>query len=358
VMKHKSYGGVLVDGCRRVLIREPADHYAGYVWSFAKGKRAEGEAPEQTALREVREETGIDAKILCEIEGEFDGATTQTRYWLMAPRRLGRDWHHETRRVRWCGFESAERLLALTHYEPGRERDINVLALARLLVESGALDGDLANVPSDKGPVTRIFDLDGTLYRSHAVASAMREAARRAAASVGVDFLALAAAKSRLGPTAVALMDVGVPLNDWIQELNATAVHALRESLGPMPTLGGRLREMRSEGVHIAIATHNTRSAVEAFLDATELGDVFEPAYVTTLDDVPERTHADVDRITLWLKPGIGLLAMTLPLVSTEDDNAVFLGDNRSDLEAARRLGLDSESIDDHRSVLVALNRN
>ncbi|WP_153117681.1 NUDIX domain-containing protein [Rhodocyclus tenuis] len=55
----------------------------GYVWSFAKGRPDPGETPEQTALRETREETGVEATIVCPIPGEFVGGTTINRYFLM-----------------------------------------------------------------------------------------------------------------------------------------------------------------------------------------------------------------------------------------------------------------------------------
>lgn len=37
-------------------------------WSFPKGKAEEGERPEETALREVKEETGLDCRILLRLD--------------------------------------------------------------------------------------------------------------------------------------------------------------------------------------------------------------------------------------------------------------------------------------------------
>ena len=59
-----AYGGVLLTRCGRVLLREPANHFDGYHWTFAKGKSDIGEQPELTALREVYEETGYLAEII------------------------------------------------------------------------------------------------------------------------------------------------------------------------------------------------------------------------------------------------------------------------------------------------------
>lgn len=57
-------GGVIVDGSgnlRRVLLV----HRPRYDdWSFPKGKRDAGETNEETALREVREETGLKCRII------------------------------------------------------------------------------------------------------------------------------------------------------------------------------------------------------------------------------------------------------------------------------------------------------
>ena len=54
----KAYGGVLINDAGHVLLREPANHYGGYVWTFAKGNPDPGESAEEAALREVLEETG------------------------------------------------------------------------------------------------------------------------------------------------------------------------------------------------------------------------------------------------------------------------------------------------------------
>ena len=81
----KAYGGVVINTEGRVLLREPMDHYKGDFWTFPKGKPEFGESPEQTALREVLEETGYRAEILAKIPGRFEGSRTSNEYFLMVP---------------------------------------------------------------------------------------------------------------------------------------------------------------------------------------------------------------------------------------------------------------------------------
>jgi diadenosine hexaphosphate hydrolase (ATP-forming) len=53
-------GGVVVDGAGRVLLVR----YRSGAWAFPKGHVEPGETLEQTAVREVREETGVAAAVL------------------------------------------------------------------------------------------------------------------------------------------------------------------------------------------------------------------------------------------------------------------------------------------------------
>lgn len=54
-----SAGGVLFKGDQVLLIKNPSE-----VWTFPKGIVEEGERPEETAVREVLEETGVEGEIL------------------------------------------------------------------------------------------------------------------------------------------------------------------------------------------------------------------------------------------------------------------------------------------------------
>ena len=133
VGKPRAFGGVVVDPTGRLLLREVAGHYDGYVWSFAKGRPDAGESPRQVALREVREELGVDARILLPLPGTFAGTTTRSHFFLMTvdPGTVRLDYtSRETSRLCWALPDEARRLISLTTHPIGRERDLAVLEAA------------------------------------------------------------------------------------------------------------------------------------------------------------------------------------------------------------------------------------
>lgn len=127
----KAYGGVLLTKGGRILLREPTNHFDGYVWTYAKGRSDAGETPEQAALREVREETGYEAEVVDVLPGVFKGGTTTNAFFVM--RHLGprgrTEW--ETASVRWVDFYAAETLIAQTTNTIGRTRDLAILAATK-----------------------------------------------------------------------------------------------------------------------------------------------------------------------------------------------------------------------------------
>ncbi len=125
-----AYGGVLINDRGEVQIREPANHFGGYVWTFAKGRPDPGETPEQTALREVLEETGQAARIIVLIPEVFAGTTTSTVFFLMEPVGEPGQFSEETASVRWVDREAARQLVAMTTTPTGRKRDLRVLDAA------------------------------------------------------------------------------------------------------------------------------------------------------------------------------------------------------------------------------------
>lgn len=68
---HRSAGGLVVDGSRILLISTQA----GRRWQLPKGHIEYGETPEQAALREVREETGVTGRLVAPL--------SEVEYWFV-----------------------------------------------------------------------------------------------------------------------------------------------------------------------------------------------------------------------------------------------------------------------------------
>lgn len=129
IPRANAYGGVLVNPDRKVLVREPKGHFGGYVWTWPKGTPDKGETPEQTALREVREETGYQGRIVGVLPLAYKGTGASTSaFYLMAPegepRKFKKD---ETVQVRWVSFAEAAELFKLNHSWEARSRDRQIL---------------------------------------------------------------------------------------------------------------------------------------------------------------------------------------------------------------------------------------
>lgn len=129
--KAGAYGGVLFDEQGRTLLREPAGHFGGYVWTFAKGKPDAGETPEQTALREVLEETGYACRVIGVLPEAFKGSTSSTSaFVLMEPLGAQGELSSETSRTRWVDFEEAQGMIRCTKVASGVVRDLAILSAA------------------------------------------------------------------------------------------------------------------------------------------------------------------------------------------------------------------------------------
>ena len=111
------------------------------IWTLPKGTPDPGESVEETALREVAEETGLEVRILeplPSIEYAFvqDGTRIHktVHYFLMEP--VGGDLSRhdaEFERVRWVPFDKAPGLLSFP-----TERELVASAAARLETIAGA----------------------------------------------------------------------------------------------------------------------------------------------------------------------------------------------------------------------------
>ena len=137
-----SAGGVLVRRLHRNWVlaairpagREPP------VWALPKGIIDEGEKPEQTAVREVAEETGIEARLVTKL-GDIRYVYTWAgervfkvvSFYLLRYRRgrlgeIAPEQRIEVAEARWLPLEEASRLLA---YKGEREMAEKALAFIR-----------------------------------------------------------------------------------------------------------------------------------------------------------------------------------------------------------------------------------
>ncbi len=136
-----SAGGVLVRRLRgrwMMAAIRPEGKKAG-VWALPKGLIDPGESPEETALREVAEETGADGRSegkLGDVKYVYTWAGERifkvVSFYLVrySGGRLGdipQEHRHEVAEVRWLPLEDAPRLLAY-----GGERQMASKALERL----------------------------------------------------------------------------------------------------------------------------------------------------------------------------------------------------------------------------------
>lgn len=122
----KSYGGLIISD-NKVLLREPTNHFGGYVWTFPKGESNKGEKPEETALREVFEETGIRGKIIKFIDIPFTGDSSDAYFFIMKPLYQTGTFDFETTNIKWVTYNQAIKLVSQNH-PSGATRDLNILS--------------------------------------------------------------------------------------------------------------------------------------------------------------------------------------------------------------------------------------
>jgi 8-oxo-dGTP diphosphatase len=112
----KAAGGVIRrdDGAIAVVHRPRYDD-----WSLPKGKLDPGETWEEAALREVREETGLECELGEELSStsyhDRKGRSKVVRYWLMDP--VGGEFapNDEVDELRWVSPAQAAALLTYPH---------------------------------------------------------------------------------------------------------------------------------------------------------------------------------------------------------------------------------------------------
>ncbi|HLQ60615.1 MAG TPA: NUDIX hydrolase [Candidatus Acidoferrales bacterium] len=88
-------------------------------WTLPKGKIDPGETPEQAAVREVEEETGLRCEVLrpagCILYIDRRGRDKVVCYWVMRPRGGRFRPSPEVDRLRWLSQKQAVRQLSYQH---------------------------------------------------------------------------------------------------------------------------------------------------------------------------------------------------------------------------------------------------
>lgn len=118
-----SAGGIVVqfdDGIPSLVVGARRRDRDVFTWTLPKGTPNAGETREQTALREVAEETGLEVRITDVLESiEYWFVQRGTRihktvhYFLMEPTGGDLEGHdHEFDQVRWIRFDHAAELLS------------------------------------------------------------------------------------------------------------------------------------------------------------------------------------------------------------------------------------------------------
>lgn len=114
-----SAGGIVLTKVNGEILVLMAQHSQHHGWGFPKGHigdKLENESKEDTAIREVKEETGIDAKILAEACEEsywykWDGVKRKKTVYYYIMESLGGDFNdrdNEMEAVEWVPIDKVE----------------------------------------------------------------------------------------------------------------------------------------------------------------------------------------------------------------------------------------------------------
>ena len=117
--KEKSCGCIIIKNKKVLLVYEKNRNF----WGFPKGHMEDGETEIETALREVKEEVGLDVEIDKErrytlnyvIRDEIDKTTVL--YIAKAKSEETTMQEQEIENIRWCSFEEALNTLTFDNWK-------------------------------------------------------------------------------------------------------------------------------------------------------------------------------------------------------------------------------------------------
>jgi 8-oxo-dGTP pyrophosphatase MutT (NUDIX family) len=138
-----SAGGIVFrvqDSIPQLVVGRRRREKEGHTWTLPKGTPIPGESLEETALREVREETGLTVRIVSPLDAirytfvqRGQRIHKTVHYFMMEPTGGGLDRHdREFEEVRWIAFDDAPTLLSFE-----TERSLVGLAASRLPLPEG-----------------------------------------------------------------------------------------------------------------------------------------------------------------------------------------------------------------------------
>lgn len=127
--KHAAAGVIVVEPDGRIWMYSPKNYFGGYKNTFSKGTIEKDQSPQDAAVRELHEETGLVAKVKGYL-GDVERSTSVTRYYI-GQRVGGAPWAHdgkETHAVRLVPIDDDLRY-RLANTMNQRTGDHKVLAL-------------------------------------------------------------------------------------------------------------------------------------------------------------------------------------------------------------------------------------
>ena len=126
--KEKSCGCIVIDNGKVLLIQ----HLKGH-WDIPKGHMEAGETEQETALREVKEETGVDVEVISDkrytLEYTVENGNLKEVIYFIAKKIGGEEKAQETEvsEIRWLAFDEAVEMLTYDNSKELLRKAINFI---------------------------------------------------------------------------------------------------------------------------------------------------------------------------------------------------------------------------------------